>query len=133
MPPPTTTHHQPKYIHHHPPPPTDSQNISHHHQPQSKIYPSNKVFYKKNIKIFIQKQMTKNILTNLFMTEADIIQKPVNWFAPQINGLVSIWYRLSHERVNYSLGKLIDSYWLKCLTWVVSSAFIAFFLKIMKS
>ena len=33
-----TTHHQPKYIHHHP--------------PQSKIYPSKKVFCKKNIKIF---------------------------------------------------------------------------------
>ena len=54
--------------HHHPPQPTTSQNISntthhhhqlpkyiHHHQPQSKIYPSKKRFYKKNIKIFIQK------------------------------------------------------------------------------
>ena len=30
---------------------------------------------------------------NSFMTEADIIKKPVYWFAEQINGLVSIWYR----------------------------------------
>ena len=55
-PPPTTTYHHP------PPPTTISQNISttihhhsltakiYHHQPQSKIYPSEKEFYKKNIK-----------------------------------------------------------------------------------
>ena len=30
---------------------------------------------------------------NSFTTKADIIQKPVHWFAEQINGLVSIWYR----------------------------------------
>ena len=75
----TTTHHQPKYILHDPTPPTTSQNIStttHHHpptatmylpsststhqepkyihhcSPQSKINPSKKVFYKRNIKIF---------------------------------------------------------------------------------
>ena len=64
-PPFTTTHQQPKYIHHHPPPPTTSQNISntmpttlrqpnyiHHHQQQTKIYPSKRVFYKKNNKTF---------------------------------------------------------------------------------
>ena len=28
---------------------------------------------------------------NFFMTEAVIIQKPVHWFAEQINELVSIW------------------------------------------
>ena len=28
---------------------------------------------------------------NSFMTEAVIIEKPVHWFAPQINGLVSVW------------------------------------------
>ena len=31
-----------------------------------------------------------NYLLNFFMTEAVIIQKPVHWFAEQINGLVSI-------------------------------------------
>ena len=78
MPPHTTTHHNPApptTTHHHPPPSTTSQNIStttHHHQqpaklpsttphrqpkyihhqpPQSKIYPSKRVFYKKNVKI----------------------------------------------------------------------------------
>ena len=29
--------------------------------------------------------------TNSFMTKVPIIQKPVHWFALQINGLVSIW------------------------------------------
>ena len=41
-------------------------------------------------------KLTKNIVIGLrvinsFMTEAVIIYKPVYWFAPQINGLVSIW------------------------------------------
>ena len=53
-PPSTTIHRKPKYIH--------------HHQPQSKIYPSKKRFYQKNIKIFIQKQMMKNILINQLVT-----------------------------------------------------------------
>ena len=40
---------------------------------------------------------------NPFMMEAVIIQKPVHWFAEQINGLVPIWYDngLLHERVNH--------------------------------
>ena len=53
----TTTHQQPKYIHHHSSPLTTT-----HRQPkyinqqqQSKIYPSKKVFHKKNIKIFYSK------------------------------------------------------------------------------
>ena len=32
-----------------------------------------------------------SIVVNSFMTEAVTIQKPVHWFALQINGLVSIW------------------------------------------
>ena len=77
----TTTHHQPKYVHHHPPAPITSQSISattKHHPPpvkiypltcpttyrqpkrihqqqQSKIYPSKKLLYKKNIEIFYWK------------------------------------------------------------------------------
>ena len=34
------------------------------------------------------------------MTEIPITQKPVHWFALQINGLVSIWSGPSHERAN---------------------------------
>ena len=78
MPPPTTIychsptfttthrHHSPPptaTIHHHPPPPTTIHQhpppsahrlpkYINHHLPQPKIYPSKKVFYKKNIKIF---------------------------------------------------------------------------------
>ena len=61
-PPPTTIHHQPKYIHHthhHQQPAKLPSTTAHrqpkyiHHQPpQSKIYPSKRVFYKKNVKIF---------------------------------------------------------------------------------
>ena len=32
------------------------------------------------------------------MTEVPIMQKPVPWFAVQINGLVSIWRDLRYER-----------------------------------
>ena len=46
----TTTHHQPKYFHHHPLPPTDRIKNIYLHQPQHKIYPSKKVFYKKTRK-----------------------------------------------------------------------------------
>ena len=35
-------------------------------------------------------QKKEQQLFNPFMTEADIIEKPVHRFAPQINGLVSI-------------------------------------------
>ena len=69
IPPPTTIHHHPPSAeifapppstttHHHPPPFTTTHQqprYIHHLQPQSKIYPSKKVFYKKNNKIFIQK------------------------------------------------------------------------------
>ena len=46
----TTSHQRPKYIH--------------YHLPQSKIYPSKKVFYKKNIKMFYSEVNTKNIFIN---------------------------------------------------------------------
>ena len=54
----TTTHHHPPTpttVHHYPPPYTTTHQqpkYIHHHPPQSKIYPSKKVFYKKNIKFF---------------------------------------------------------------------------------
>ena len=35
--------------------------------------------------------MTQSKRINSFMTEAVIIQKPVHWFAEQINGLISTW------------------------------------------
>ena len=38
-----------------------------------------------------QQIMSILIQFNSFMTEVVIIQKPVHWFAEQINGLVSIW------------------------------------------
>ena len=84
----TTTHRHPPpptAIHHHPPPPTTSQNILtnmphttyqqpkciQHHQHQSKKYPSKKLFYKENIKIFYSKM--KNILINYLVTHYVII------------------------------------------------------------
>ena len=42
--------------------------------------------------LFLFPKKDKNCLAlNSFMTEVPIIQKPVHWFALQINGLVSIW------------------------------------------
>ena len=38
-------------------------------------------------------ELPTSYMLNSFMTEVSIIQKPVHWFAEQINGLVSIWYR----------------------------------------
>ena len=38
------------------------------------------------------------------MTEVPIIQKPVQWFAEQINGLVSIYKDLRHERIRVMGG-----------------------------
>ena len=39
------------------------------------------------------------------MTEIPVIQKPAHWFAKQINGLISIWWYLRHERVKKFIMK----------------------------
>ena len=46
------------------------------------------IFHKMLVKVLLE---TMNYDFNSFMTEVPMIQKPVHWFAIQINGLVSIW------------------------------------------
>ena len=46
------------------------------------------------------------VFFNSFVTEVPVIQKPVHWFAEQINGLVSISWDLRHESFNEYLWTL---------------------------
>ena len=49
--------------------------------------------------LWLMKCYQKMPLVNPFASEADIIWKPVSWFAKQINGLVSVWYRPPTRKV----------------------------------